>query len=288
MGTVWRVNATMLTYLHCKFSFLWSRSKSRWQNSCSLIEWKDCKFFSSLLTNHNLLVIWEECCCWSSIVPPNSSVWGTTLIFTFNPLTLPSPLKCHEKESIDFWRYISQKKAEPWGFFLPCWERIDQISNALFKFDNISRFESHSQLLCWEWSQKFFSSWIGNAICAICAICAYADLNLKLSAVDRPNCKGEGGWQFGYVIFLRKSPKRVHLPNTYCSTICSLLCSQSFSNGFEKLWGSSISISAKLFVEKSQKISSQWLTSFSQHNMFRPSCLDHKFLTAWLVLEWLF
>ena len=116
--------------------------------------------------------IWEECCCWSSIVPPNSSVWGPTLIFTFNPLTLPSPLKCHEKESADFWRYISQKKAEPWGFFLPCSERIDQISNALFKFDNISRFESHSQLLCWEWSQKFFSSWIGNAICAICAICA--------------------------------------------------------------------------------------------------------------------
>ena len=56
VGTVWRVNTTMLTYLHCKFSFLWSRSKSRWQNSCSLIEWKDCKFFSSLLTNHNLLV----------------------------------------------------------------------------------------------------------------------------------------------------------------------------------------------------------------------------------------
>ena len=43
------------------------------------------------------------------------------------------------------------------------------------------------------------------AICAICAICAYADLNLKLSAVDRPNCKGERGWQFGSVIFLRKS-----------------------------------------------------------------------------------
>ena len=44
-----------------------------------------------------------------------------------------------------------------------------------------------------------------NYACAICAYAHYADLNLKLSAVDRPNCKGEGGWQFGSVIFLRKS-----------------------------------------------------------------------------------
>lgn len=44
-----------------------------------------------------------------------------------------------------------------------------------------------------------------NYACAIFAICAYADLNLKLSAVDRPNCKGEGGWQIGSVIFIRKS-----------------------------------------------------------------------------------
>ena len=74
-----------------------------------------------------------------------------------------------------------------------------------------------------------------NYACAICAYAHYADLNLKLSAVDRSNCEGEGGWQFGYVIFLRKSPKRVHLPNTYCNTYCSLLASQSFSNEFEKL-----------------------------------------------------
>ena len=49
-----------------------------------------------------------------------------------------------------------------------------------------------------------------NYACAICAYAHYADLNLKLSAVDRSNCEGEGGWHFGYVIFLGKSPKRVH------------------------------------------------------------------------------
>ena len=171
MGTVWRVNTTRLTYLHCKFSFLWSRSKSMWQNSCSLIEWKDCKFFSSLLTNHNLLVI-----CWYLggmlllvfHCPAKFFSLGNNLDFHCLSCDPPFSLEMPWERKYRFLEVYLTKESRTLGI-LSSLLGADR-SNALFKFDNISRFESHSQLLCWEWSQKFFSSWIGSAICAICAI----------------------------------------------------------------------------------------------------------------------